>query len=73
MTTTLAFPLLHRGKVRQVYDLGEQLLLVASDRISAFDLVLPQEIPRKGEVLTQLSRYWFERSGHVVQNHYVAG
>jgi phosphoribosylaminoimidazole-succinocarboxamide synthase len=73
MTTPPPFPLLRRGKVREVYDLGEQLLLVASDRISAFDFVLPQAIPRKGEVLTQLSRFWFERTGHLVQNHYLAG
>lgn len=73
MTGPPPFPLLRRGKVRDVYDLGEQLLLVASDRISAFDFVLPQAIPRKGEVLTQLSRFWFERTGHLVRNHYVAG
>ena len=73
MTTSLPFPLLRSGKVREVYDLGDQLLMVASDRISAFDFVLAPTIPRKGEVLTQLSRYWFERTGHLLQNHYVAG
>lgn len=52
-----------RGKVRDVYDLGEHLLLVASDRISAFDWILPTTIPDKGRVLTQLSRYWFEQLG----------
>ena len=73
MTSPLPFPLLRSGKVREVYDLGDQLLLVASDRISAFDFVLEPTIPRKGEVLTQLSRYWFERTGHLLQNHYLAG
>lgn len=52
-----------RGKVRDVYDLGEVLLFIATDRISAFDYVLPNGIPRKGEVLTRLSRFWFERLG----------
>src|SRR4029077_92254 len=50
-----------RGKVRDVYDLGEQLLLVSSDRLSAFDWVLPTGIPDKGRVLTQISAFWFER------------
>ncbi|MGI8927237.1 MAG: phosphoribosylaminoimidazolesuccinocarboxamide synthase [Tepidiformaceae bacterium] len=62
----------HRGKVRDTYDLGEQLLIVATDRISAFDVVLPTGIPRKGEVLTRLSAWWFERMREVVPNHYVA-
>jgi phosphoribosylaminoimidazole-succinocarboxamide synthase len=56
-----------RGKVRDVYDLGEVLLFIATDRISAFDYVLPNGIPRKGEVLTRLSRFWFDRLG--VENH----
>ncbi|MCD6023601.1 MAG: purC [Fibrobacteria bacterium] len=54
------FPLFRRGKVRDVYDLGENLLIVASDRISAFDVVLPTAIPDKGRILTQLSLFWFE-------------
>lgn len=54
-------PLLKQGKVRDIYDLGEDLLLVASDRISAFDVVLPTPIPGKGAVLTRLSRFWFDR------------
>lgn len=70
--TTLPFPLLRRGKVREMYDLGEHLLMVASDRISAFDYVLPQRIPHKGVVLTQLSAYWFDRTLHLIQNHRVA-
>lgn len=56
-----------RGKVRDVYDLGEVLLFIATDRISAFDYVLPNGIPRKGEVLTRLSRFWFDRLN--VENH----
>jgi phosphoribosylaminoimidazole-succinocarboxamide synthase len=58
-----------RGKVRDLYDLGDKLLLVASDRISAFDVVLPDPIPYKGEVLTKLSLFWFELLGDVVPNH----
>jgi phosphoribosylaminoimidazole-succinocarboxamide synthase len=54
-----------RGKVRDIYDLGDELLLVASDRISAFDVVMPNGIPRKGEVLTRISCFWFERMGDV--------
>lgn len=62
----------HRGKVRDTYDLGEQLLIVATDRISALDVVLPTGIPRKGHVLTQLSAWWFNRIKEVVPNHFVA-
>ncbi|MDZ3824600.1 MAG: phosphoribosylaminoimidazolesuccinocarboxamide synthase [Pseudoxanthomonas sp.] len=62
--------LLHRGKVRDVYALdGERVLLVASDRLSAFDVVLPDPIPGKGELLTQLSNFWFARTAHLVPNH----
>lgn len=61
------------GKVRDLFDLGDRLLLVASDRISAFDVVLPNGIPRKGEVLTQISFFWFERFAAVVPNHLLAG
>lgn len=61
-----------RGKVRDTYDLGEQLLIVATDRISVFDEVLPSGIPRKGEVLTRLSAWWFERMQEVVPNHFIA-
>jgi phosphoribosylaminoimidazole-succinocarboxamide synthase len=60
------------GKVRDVYDLGQTLLLVATDRISAFDVVLPTGIPDKGRVLTQLSRFWFERTKEIVPNHFLA-
>ena len=63
--------LLRRGKVRDVYDLGQELLIVASDRVSAYDVVLPDEIPRKGESLTKLSSYWFTRTNGIVPNHFL--
>jgi phosphoribosylaminoimidazole-succinocarboxamide synthase len=58
-----------RGKVREMYDLGDRLLMVASDRISAYDVVLPTEIPDKGKVLTGLSVFWFDRTADLVPNH----
>ena len=61
--------LLRRGKVRDIYDLGEYLLLVATDRISAFDVVLPDGIPGKGRVLTQISIFWFKQMEEIVRNH----
>lgn len=62
--------LLHRGKVRDVFALpGERLLMVASDRLSAFDVVLPDPIPGKGELLCQMSNFWFARSAHLIANH----
>jgi phosphoribosylaminoimidazole-succinocarboxamide synthase len=61
----------HRGKVRDLYDLGDRLLIVATDRISAFDVVLPTGIPGKGAVLTQLSAFWFARISEVVPNHFL--
>jgi phosphoribosylaminoimidazole-succinocarboxamide synthase len=64
------FPLLRRGKVRDVYDLGSALLIVATDRISCFDVVLPTPVPGKGRVLTQMSRFWFEKTRHIVPNHF---
>ena len=67
--TDLPYPLLRRGKVREMYDLGDRLLLVASDRISAFDVVMPNGIPRKGEVLTRVANFWFERTRHIIPNH----
>ena len=60
------------GKVREVYDLGDRFLLVASDRISAFDVIMPNGIPRKGEVLTQISHFWFEKFAALVPNHLLA-
>jgi phosphoribosylaminoimidazole-succinocarboxamide synthase len=74
-TSNLALPLRHRGKVRDVYDLppgpdGQpRLLMVASDRLSAFDVVLPDPIPGKGEMLCQMSNFWFARTAHLVPNH----
>ncbi|MBX3024495.1 phosphoribosylaminoimidazolesuccinocarboxamide synthase [bacterium] len=62
-------PLLFRGKVRDVYDLGDALLVVTSDRLSAFDVVLPTPIPDKGRVLNTLSTFWFARTRHIVDNH----
>jgi len=61
-----------RGKVRDIYDLGDQLLIVATDRISAFDVVMPNPIPDKGRVLTQLSRFWFELTKDIVPNHIIS-
>lgn len=65
-------PLLFRGKVRDIYDLGDELLLVATDRLSAFDSVLPTGIPGKGALLTQLSAFWFDATRHLVPNHLVS-
>ena len=83
MTDSVAPPLLEtripgqrlwrRGKVRDVYDLGDRLLVVATDRISAFDVVLPTGIPQKGVVLTQLSLFWFRQLAGVAPNHVVSG
>ena len=61
-----------RGKVRDIYDCGDSLLMVASDRISAFDVILPDEIPYKGEVLTRLSAFWFNRFKDVMPNHLIS-
>ncbi len=63
--------LLGRGKVRDIYDLGESLLIVATDRLSAFDVVLPNPIPRKGEVLTKISIFWFNQLKDIVDNHLI--
>lgn len=69
---TIPLPLVHSGKVRDLYAVGEdQLLLVASDRLSAYDVVLPTTVPDKGAVLTGLSLWWFEQLADVVQNHVV--
>lgn len=65
-------PLVGRGKVRDIYDLGEHLLIVASDRLSAFDVILPDPIPDKGRILTQISLYWFEQMADLTPNHLVA-
>lgn len=65
------YPLLVRGKVRDIYDLGDELLFIATDRISAFDVVMPNGIPGKGEVLTQMSLFWFDLLADTVDNHLV--
>ncbi len=64
--------LLHSGKVRDVYADGDDLVLVASDRVSIYDVVLPTPIPDKGAVLTQLSLWWFDRLGDLVPNHVIS-
>jgi phosphoribosylaminoimidazole-succinocarboxamide synthase len=69
LETNLPFRKFKRGKVRDIYDLGDKLLLVSTDRISAFDVVLPNGIPNKGEALNRLSNYWFEETSSVVANH----
>ena len=63
--------LVNRGKVRDIYDLGEHLLIVATDRISAFDVIMPNPIPGKGEVLTTLSEFWFRQMTDIIGNHLV--
>src|SRR3954466_8897596 len=65
-------PLIASGKVREMYDLGDRLLMVASDRISPYDVVHPTPIPDKGKVLTALSVFWFDRTGHIVPNHFIS-
>jgi phosphoribosylaminoimidazole-succinocarboxamide synthase len=65
-------PLIARGKVREMYDLGDRLLMVASDRISTYDVVHPTPIPDKGKVLTGLSAFWFAKTAHIVANHLVS-
>jgi phosphoribosylaminoimidazole-succinocarboxamide synthase len=73
--TTIELPGIKKfksGKVREVYDLGDQYLFVASDRISAFDCVMPNGIPNKGQVLNMISKFWFDRTGDVVKNHMIS-
>ena len=74
MHPSKSFRFLRQGKVRDVYASGdsEHLLIVASDRISAFDYVLPNTITDKGKILTSLSNFWFERTGHIIANHIVS-
>jgi len=71
LEATLPLPLFCRGKVRDTYDLGDKLLIIATDRISAFDFVLPCGIPEKGLVLNQLSSFWFEKTNHIMPNHLI--
>lgn len=67
--TSLPLPLFKRGKVRDLYNLDDRLLIVATDRISAFDVVLPNGIPNKGESINRLSTYWFEETKNIIPNH----
>lgn len=69
-TSIKSLPLIHQGKVRDIYDIdANTMLLVSSDRLSAFDVILPTGIPNKGAMLTQMANFWFEKLGHVVPNH----
>ena len=73
LSTDLPFPVFRRGKVRDVYDLGRQLLIVATDRISAFDCIMPEGIPDKGRILTAVAGYWFSETSDLVPNHFRGG
>jgi len=64
--------LVNSGKVREIYEIEDDLLLVASDRISIYDVIMPTAIPGKGEVLTQMSNFWFENTGEIVPNHFLS-
>ncbi|HEV3229727.1 MAG TPA: phosphoribosylaminoimidazolesuccinocarboxamide synthase [Solirubrobacteraceae bacterium] len=72
MTALADLPLIAAGKVREMYDLGERLLMVASDRISTYDVIHPTPIPDKGRVLTAMSAFWFERTEDIVANHFLS-
>jgi len=72
MTDFKSLTLKGRGKVRDIYDFGDRLLIVATDRISAFDVVMPNPIPDKGRVLTQLSKFWFDMTKRIVPNHVIS-
>src|SRR6185437_9425630 len=72
LQTNLPLPLFGRGKVRDTYDLGDRLLMVATDRISAFDAIMPDGIPDKGRVLTLLSAFWFGRTREIIPNHLIS-
>src|ERR1044071_3374112 len=65
----LPFPRIASGKVREIFDLGDALLLTATDRLSAFDVILPDGIPGKGAILTQISNWWFAQTTGTIQNH----
>jgi len=69
--TNLPFKLKNRGKVRDVYDLEDKLLMIATDRISVFDVILPTTIPYKGIILTQLSNFWFNKTKNIIDNHII--
>jgi phosphoribosylaminoimidazole-succinocarboxamide synthase len=65
----MPFPHIASGKVREIFDLGDALLLTATDRLSAFDVILPDGIPGKGIVLTQMSNWWFAQTSHLIPGH----
>ena len=68
-----ALPHLYTGKVRELYEVGhDRLLIVASDRVSVFDVVLPDDIPDKGRVLTAISSFWFDETKHIIENHAIS-
>ncbi|MBE2189070.1 MAG: phosphoribosylaminoimidazolesuccinocarboxamide synthase [Desulfobulbaceae bacterium] len=69
-TDLQGFNLVRKGKVRDVYDLGENLLFVATDRISAFDVIMRQPVPQKGAILSRISAFWFAQTGHLIKNHF---
>ena len=70
MQTKLSLPLLHRGKVRDIFDIDEKhMLIVTTDRLSAFDVVFDEPIPEKGKILTSIANYWFKKTNHIIQNH----
>lgn len=69
--TDLDLKLLKKGKVRDTYEFDDKLIMVATDRLSAFDVVFNEGIPRKGEVLTGLSLFWFRKTGHIIKNHFI--
>ena len=71
INSELPLPVFVKGKVRDTYDLGKQLLIVATDRLSAFDVVLPCGIPDKGRVLNQISAYWFNETKKIIPNHVI--
>ena len=70
MKAKLSLPLLHRGKVRDIFDIDEKhMLIVTTDRLSAFDVVFDEPIPEKGKILTSIANYWFKKTNHIIQNH----
>ena len=71
-STNLNLQLLRKGKVRDTYVLDDKLLMIATDRLSAFDVVFKEGIPHKGEVLCQLSKFWFAKTKHIIPNHYIS-
>ena len=66
----LSLSLIHQGKVRDIYDIDEHhMLIVATDRLSAFDVIFDQPIPDKGKILTSIANFWFDKTSHIIQNH----